>query len=195
MNILIDKLPSTVEISGREYSIRADFRTSLQFEQVVTASAASDVEKIERLLSLYYPEIPQDVAGAVQAALDFYIGPKPSTKERRTAKPQQQVYSFEHDAEYIFAAFQEAYQIDLSTATLHWWAFRALFAALPADTMFVKIVGWRAAKITDKMPATEKERLRKLKEAYALPSKRIKTANELEKILMGNGDITKFLAT
>ncbi len=195
MNILVDKLPSTVEIGGRTYPINTDFRVSLQFEQTITDSETDNVEKLERLLTLYYPEIPQNVAGAVQAALDFYIGPKRQEKERRPAKQPQRVYSFEHDAEYIFAAFQEAYQIDLSAADLHWWAFRALFAALPADTMFVKIVGWRAAEIIDKMPAAEKKRLRELKKAYALPSKRVKTATELEKILMRSGDLTGFLAS
>lgn len=193
MNILVDKLPAEVEVSGRVYPIRADFRTSLQFEQIVTDPEISDEEKIERLLVLYYPEIPQDIAGAAQAALKFYVGPQRSGKERRPSNPKQQVYSSQHDAEYIFAAFWEAYQINLSEIELHWWTFRALFAALPADTMFVKIVGWRAAEITDKMPAVEKKRLRELKKAYALPSKRVKSANELEKILMGDGNIAGFL--
>lgn len=47
------------------------------------------------------------------------------------------------------AAFQQAYGIDLTREKVHWFRFRALFAALPEDTLIAKIMSWRTMDLSE----------------------------------------------
>ena len=67
------------------------------------------------------------------------------------------------------AAFQQTYGIDLTTSTMHWWRFRALFLSLPEDTLMHKIMCWRTADLSG-MQSEERQRYELLRGAYALPA-------------------------
>ena len=67
------------------------------------------------------------------------------------------------------AAFQQAYGIDLTTTKLHWWRFKALFAALPEDTRMFQIMSYRAVDLS-RLEGAERERYARLKDIYALPA-------------------------
>ena len=89
------------------------------------------------------------------------------------------IYSFEHDAEYIYAAFLDQYGIDLQDIEhLHWWKFRALFKGLKEDTLISKIMGYRSIEITNNMSDSEKKYYRKMKQIYALPDNRTQEEKE-----------------
>ena len=62
-----------------------------------------------------------------------------------------------------------AYGIDLTTAKLHWFRFRALFAALPEDTLMAKIINWRTLDLAD-YEGSMREHYTALKERFALPA-------------------------
>lgn len=51
---------------------------------------------------------------------------------------------------------------------MHWFRFRALFAALPEDTLMAKIMGWRSADLAD-YEGSMLEHYAELKERFALP--------------------------
>ena len=44
-NIILNRLPDRVEIGGKEYQIRSDFRTSILFEAMIR-STLNDKEKL-----------------------------------------------------------------------------------------------------------------------------------------------------
>ena len=79
------------------------------------------------------------------------------------------VFDYRCDAPYIVAAFQQAYGIDLTQERLHWFLFRALFAALPEDTLMAKIMVWRSADLAD-YEGSMREHYAALKERFALPA-------------------------
>lgn len=58
-NIILNRLPDRVEIGGKEYQIRSDFRTSILFEAMIR-STLNDKEKLIQMLHMYYPVIPQE---------------------------------------------------------------------------------------------------------------------------------------
>lgn len=185
MNILIDELPESVEIDGIEYKINSDFRISIMFELLMQDNTINDNEKIDVALNLYYPEIPHDPVQALEKILWFYrCGKEDSAsytqKENTGAFIQQQaIYSFEFDAEYIYAAFLDQYGIDLQDIEhLHWWKFKALFKGLREDNLIVKIMGYRAIKIDDSMNDSEKKFYRRMKKIYALPDNRTQEEKE-----------------
>lgn len=184
MNILIDELPESVEIDDIKYKINTDFRIGILFTLLIQDNTVTDMEKIEIALNLYYPEIPHDPLKAIEKILWFYrCGQEsPSSNQQvqtETSAYQQAIYSFEHDAEYIYAAFLDQYGIDLQDIEhLHWWKFRALFKGLKEDNLIVKIMGYRAIKIDDNMTDSEKKFYRRMKKIYALPDNRTQEEKE-----------------
>jgi hypothetical protein len=202
MNILIDLLPKSVEIGGAEYEINFDFRTSILFEMMMQDYQLSDKEKILKSLELYYPIIPEDIDKNINEAIDkalwFYRGGKDIKNQSSQAGDgkSKKIYSFEYDDEYIYSAFLDQYNMDLQDVEdLHWWKFKAMFKALREDNEIVKIMGYRAMTIDNKMSKEQKEYYRKMKKLYEIPKSKNETEkiNALEEALMGNGDLKGIL--
>ncbi len=205
------QFPTAIRVGGLDFPIETDFRASVAFELLASDPDASDEDVTFGLFDLYFPEhkgqfreitaqsdaqvifLASHVKETFKALLDFYSGGMPERK--RTGGSQKRLYDFEADEPYTYASFLQAYQIDLRTAKLHWWDFKALLSALPQDTVFEKILQIRGAEIGPKLPKEEKERLRRLKQFYALPEKKPKAAQEAAdrtmEILMGSGDLSE----
>lgn len=197
MNLLLGCLPRSVDIAGREVPIVTDYRAGIKFEHLLHNSRLSNREKLEQALQLYFRNVrlsPKEYSAATDAILDFYRcgAPRRPRGECDDSGPEEApAYSYEHDADYIYAAFMQAYGLDLTAEPhLHWWQFRALFKALPEDTMFMKIIGYRVAKIPPKASAEQRQRIEELKRIYALPleadQQQLKT--DLTAILLNGGN-------
>lgn len=194
-NIILDVLPETVEIDGAEYRINSDFRISILFELLMQDDEVGKRQKLIQGLKLYYPEIPQNMTEAVDKMIWFYrCGKETGNGGHGSGSGRaKQIYSFEHDDDYIYAAFLEQYGIDLQDVEeLHWWKFRALFRGLSEDTEFVKIMGYRSVKITSKMSKEQREFYKKMQSIHALPiTDAERKADELlTEALLNGGDIT-----
>lgn len=203
INLLVDELPETVEIDGQEYEINTDFRVGILFETMMQDRTLSTEERVLLALNLYYPNPPENVVQAFLNILWFYKCGKEKMEEIVKGDDDTEggeegakiAYSFEHDDAYIYAAFLQKYGIDLTTTDMHWWKFRALFRALPDDTPIIKIMGYRVAKITDKMSKGEKAYLRKMKKIYRLPLSEAEQEynSKLIEALENGGDLTGLL--
>ena len=183
MNLLIDVAPKTVSIDNKEYKINTDFRISMMFENLMQDRNYKENEKIALAMHLYYPIAPENIEGAVERLLWFYRCGKELDEEvagNKDTEKVEDVYSFEHDDEYIYSAFLDQYNIDLQDDNLHWWKFRALFKGLKEDNLINKIMGYRATKITDDMTDKEKAYYRKMKEIYKIPDNRTKEEKEID---------------
>lgn len=194
-NIILDVLPETVDIDGAEYRINSDFRISILFELLMQDDEVGKRQKLIQGLKLYYPEIPHNVTMAVDKMIWFYrCGKETESGGHGSGSGRaKQIYSFEHDDDYIYAAFLEQYGIDLQDVEeLHWWKFRALFRGLSEDTEFVKIMGYRSVKITSKMSKEQREFYKKMQSIHALPiTDTERKADELlTEALLNGGDIT-----
>ncbi len=179
-NILTDSLPETVIVDGREFPIESDFRAGIQFELTILDKKMTDKEKFKKVMEVFYGNTPpHNKSEALKAIIGFYKCQfsseehKPEEKtdeeEKTEQKPPKRIYDFKYDDGYIYAAFLQQYGIDLTEARLHWWRFMALFKALTEDTLFVKIMGYRSADTSKIKNRTDRERIMRLKQVYALP--------------------------
>ncbi|MBR1677328.1 MAG: bacteriophage Gp15 family protein [Clostridia bacterium] len=200
MNILIDGLPSSIEFGGRVVPIDTDFRTGILFEQMIQDPTLGEEERLITIFSLYLhdnlPETEEEATEALKEIITFYrCGDTSEIEDKGGSGSSEEAFSYDYDADYIYAAFYSAYRIDLAKEALHWWQFRALFRALPTDTEFMKIVGYRTMEIPAKMSKEQKAHYRKLKKLYALPipEERKQLESDLEQILLNGGDITALL--
>lgn len=198
MNILIDLLPNKVEVDGIEYEIRSDFRTSMLFELLMQDNEVADKDKIICALELYYPICPKNIDEAMDKILWFYRCGKDVTLNKGNGKGKSvtQIYSFEHDDGYIYAAFLDQYGIDLQDIQyLHWWKFKAMFKALKEDNEIVKIMGYRSMDLSRIKDKDQKEYYKKMKELYKIPisiDEEMKL-DQIEKALLNGNDINNLL--
>ena len=168
MNLITEVAPLSIEIGGVDYAIDADFRNCIRFEQLMFDPALNDDTRWALALNLFFPNIPQDIQAALQKILWLYAADQEEKKTSGSGR-QKRIYSFEHDSEYIFAAFYSDYGIDLNEIEfLHWWKFRALFAGLKPDNLICKIMEYRGADLS-KLKGEEKKFYQKMQKQYALP--------------------------
>lgn len=201
MNILIDDIeyPDQAEVNGKRYEIRTNFRTSILFELMMQDDSLDARAKVQKCLNLYYPILPDNLNEAVNVALWFYrCGQEETAQQKRMAVRQGKspIYSFEHDAGLIYAAFLLAYNIDLQDIEyMHWWKFRFLFNSLPKDCELKKAMEYRSIDLNDKMLKEQKDFYKKMKRLYALPLSKIEDDRQttLENALLNGGDVSGIL--
>ena len=201
-NMLIDPLPKIVSIGDTPYAINSDFRITIAFEILMQDPDIEDAQKARKALGLYYPIIPDDLDAAVDQIMLLYQGGKIYRQEqaRRSGAldpaDRQMIYSYEHDDDYIYAAFLSQYHIDLQKVPyMHWWKFRALFHSLQPDVKISEIMGYRSMEIDGKMTTEQRNYYQKMKDLYALPmpADEIEKADAIANALMNGGDLSGLL--
>ena len=198
MNILVDLVPTTVNIDNKEYEINSDFRTSILFELLMQDGTIEEDDKILMALQLYYSDIPENIKKAIEQMLWFYRCGKDvsSSKGNGKSKGVTQIYSFEYDDDYIYSAFLDQYNIDLQDIEyLHWWKFKAMFKALKDDNMIVKIMGYRSMDLSKVKDKEQKAYYRRMQKLYEIPISKDEQ-NKLDDItiaLLSGKDLSKVL--
>lgn len=198
MNLLIDLVPKTITIDNKEYEINSDFRTSILFELLMQDKSIKDNDKIYLALELYYPNIPDDINSAIEKMLWFYRCGKDliTSKRKGKGKSDIQIYSFEHDDDYIYAAFIDQYGIDLQDIDqLHWWKFKAMFKSLKENNEIVKIMKYRSMDLSKIKDKEEKAYYKKMQNLYKIPVSKNEQEklDEIEKALLNGEDISKLV--
>lgn len=173
-------MPNGLVIRGREYPISTDFRTAVAYQR----AAAEGSLTAEQFLDLWFPvERPEDVEAALEAVGAFYtMGQK--GPERNTYGPAP--YDLQQDAGAIYAAFYREYGLDLGTASLHWWQFRALLEGLITHS-FQQRVGYRVGDLGG-LDAKERAQALKLRRLYAIEGESLQAHLErLERLAQKTG--------
>ena len=158
-------------------------------------------KKLMRILLLYYGDIacvPADVGAAFTAVMNFYHCDKDNSLQGGTATNRRtQIYSFEHDAPYIYAAFLEQYGIDLTQENdLHWWRFKAMFDSLSEKTQFVENYGLQVHDNHKRYEPTAERVLQTYAEKHMqspVSKLKEKKTTALEQALLNGGDLTGLL--
>ncbi len=176
MNVLIDKLPTVAVIDGEEYPLDTDFRTCLKIMQAFEDPDLTDYEKRYVMLRLLYGEnIPRNVQEAVRYATLFLD----CGEDYKTTPSEERIYSFDHDAKYIYSGIKRAHDVNLNAIEyLHWWEFVYMFMDLPEDCFFTQLRGLRYRKAHGKLTKEEKEYVAQMADVIDLPI--IRTAEETE---------------
>lgn len=183
MNILIDKLPDSISIDGKEYRIHTDFRNWIQFEILMFDHKIPLEQKIIDLLKLCFLELPDSIESSIMGMIQFYSGDAKKEEDgHENNSTKQPIYSYKRDADYIYSAFLTQYHIDLQTANLHWWQFKALFKSLNDTNMIIKIMEYRSMDLNQMKDKDQKRFYRKMKLLYKLPDERTEEEKERDMI-------------
>jgi hypothetical protein len=162
----------------------------IEYETLLQNSKDSSDVLFGKIKQLIFVDVCPDESLDEETAdkiLWFYCCGKELSKDSGTGS--KQIFSYEFDDTFIYAAFKEQYNIDLESANLHWWKFIALMNSLSDSTMLVKIMGYRAVAISSKMSAEQRNFYAKMKKQYAIPeSKEIKEHNNAIETALLNGE-------
>lgn len=163
MNILTDPLPTAVEIDGMEFEISTDFRDALRVILAFEDREMAAVEQQAVMLHNLYPVTPGNIGEALRLGVKFLDGGEDRAED--DSGSGLRLYSFNQDANYIFAAFKQMHGIDLQEVEyLHWWVFLALFMDLGPDTTFVSLINLRKRiKSGEKLTDAEKKMYREMR--------------------------------
>ena len=160
MNILLNKLPSSVEADGFVFNIETDYRAAVKFSLMIEKGE----ENIYKLCEPFFPRgfPPGELDSMIEAVLYFYRAGEEKKEAVETSKSSEPAYSFDVDRDAIYADFWRYYNIDLSEEYLHWWTFRSLLMGLPEDSNFKMRIYYRKCNLKD-LPKKEKQRIAKIR--------------------------------
>lgn len=182
-NILLDELP---KITPNNYKINTSYKQGIKFELLMQDNELQKEEKVMLALALFYDKkeinqikTPEELQKRINDILWFYKCNKIEQNNKGVnARKEKQIYSYEFDADKIYSAFMQQYNVDLQKTDLHWWQFRSMFESLTDTTQIVEIMGYRAIDLSKIKDKEEKKRYKELKKIYALPDMRTQEQKE-----------------
>lgn len=181
-NVLIDRLPTNVEVDGQRYVVDSDFRTCLRVILAFEDPELTNAEKQMVMLENLYPTLPENVTEAFTQGLWFLDGGG-SPDDKNGSENGRRVYSFEKDAPYIFSAFRQTHGIDLETIDyLHWWKFLYLFMDLGESTFFIRLVGLRKRLADGTATKEERKAAREMGSVIEIPEEETMTPEEQKEV-------------
>ena len=174
---MIGVLPTSLEVDGRNYEIRTDFRVALLIFQAFNDPELTDYEKNVICLQSLYKEIPSNVEAACTKAAWFLDGgDKPRSKQAPT-----KVIDWEQDEQLMFPAINKVAGYETRSADyVHWWTFLGFFNEI-GEGLWQQIMNIRLKKAKHKkLEKWEKEFYKEHKEIIDLKKKLSKEEQEKE---------------
>jgi hypothetical protein len=171
-DLLTDALPTVWH--GRR--IDPDFRHMVRLSNAYShGKLEKDPTEALSIMKRFYrePVLYEQTPDAYSQMVDFYRAGEQAaagTSYQPDSTPASPpAFDYQCDAGYIVAAFQQAYGIDLTCEKVHWFRFRALFAALPEETLMAKIMSWRTMDLSE-YEGSMRAHYADLQERFALPA-------------------------
>lgn len=192
-NILIDRLPTCVEINNIKYEVNSNFRVFILIEQLLKDNFFDKKKRVMMALDLFYIDKPIELDLAIKEMFHFYtMDFLYSSKSKKGGNTNnKKIYDWDYDQPYIYSAFLNQYNIDLQEIEyLHWWKFRFLFMSLKEENKIVQIMSYRSVDLSDIKDKTERKRYEKLQKEYEIPISvdERKQLDEIDEALM-NGRV------
>jgi len=170
MRRAINDYPESVDVDGTLYPVRSDYKNALLILDAGDDMELSQEECLAVQLNIFYRDFASvrrrpDLIKFISAMTGFLRCGKQSIGSVTEIK----TLDYRQDWQYIVAAFQKDYGIDLSkTDDIHWWRFCALLNGLSEDNMITKIVGYRGVNLSDIKDKNMRKFYAKMKQTYML---------------------------
>ena len=158
---MFNKLPLFIYINNNKYFINTDFRNMILFEEKMQdIENMTKDERIDVVFNTLYKFCPaffksnhtsKELKILHKKFLWFYqCGRKNYHIVTSSQCGINNIFSYQYDDEYIYGAFLEQYNIDLTIDRVHWWKYKACLSSLKKDTRIEEIKSYRAYSGKDK---------------------------------------------
>ena len=139
---MVYDLPTSLEIHGREYEIRSDYRAILDICIALSDNELNEQSRAIVVLNIFYPdisEIPQDAwQEAVEKCIWFING-----GEDEQSQKGPRLMDWEQDFKLIAAPINRVLGKEVrSVDYLHWWSFLSAYMEI-GECTFSQVVSIR----------------------------------------------------
>lgn len=170
--MLSQKLDKYVEFAGRRYRLRLSFDKVLRVLDLQKDALFLPHERLALSVGILAGRRAAKLPTAKQQALFQRIWDEYVNADSRPTKPGPRLLDFTQDAAAIYAAFRQAYGVDLlqEQGDMDWRVFMSLFHGLPENTKIREIMAIRSREIPapTKYNAKEIAALMEAKAYYAI---------------------------
>lgn len=165
---MIGDLPTSLDIAGKKYAIRSDFRVVLTIIQAMNDPDLSDQEKCYVCLKCLYVDLGSLPGENMQEAAEkayWFIGGGDTPKSEHDVK----TFDWEQDESIIFPAINKTAGYETRAVKyLHWWSFLGFFGEI-GEGLFSQVTYIRRKMARGKkLDKWEKEFVRNHKELITL---------------------------
>ena len=149
-------LQNEIEISGRPYPVRSDFRTILEIFVMLDDPDLTDADKTEALLRMFYVNRPEDPKAALQAFTDFVdprreASPSGRHSQKGERKKPSRLIDWQQDFDLMVAPINHILGFECRSADyLHWHTFLAAYLEIPPESVFARVLRIREKLRTGK---------------------------------------------
>lgn len=177
---LNELLPKNYHYKGEDVQLDLSFDNVLDVFDVLQSNILYDFEMAEMCLILLFGEdviAEKDYMTVWNDIYDLYFNPvnEEFTEYDLEGNPMpkkkgKKLIDLEKDAEYIYASFMQAYQINLfeKQTKLHWFEFKALLNGLPEETVMKQVIHIRSWESSEHESSEYKRNMEKLQAFYSL---------------------------
>lgn len=176
-------IPTSLDVGGKEYAIRSDYRAILDICIVLNDPELPEWRRVYDAMYIFYPDyesIPEsDQEEALRQCFWFING----GKEDSNTKKSPQLVSWEQDFPLIVAPVNRVLGREIRAMEyLHWWSFLSAYMEIGGDCTFAQVVGIRDKQSRGKsLDKSEKEWLRRNRDIVDIKKKYTHEENELLK--------------
>lgn len=165
-----EELPTRITADDLEIPVSADFRSWIKADLILKDRQIPKEAKLPvicQYIGLDLTNLDVTIPDLWAGIFKFYMCEQEPRGEA-VSSSSATAYRFDCDWWLIYAAFIQQYGINLLTADLHWFEFRALLDGLTEQTQFIKVVQARL-RDTSKLKGEEKAQAEKLKRYWRVP--------------------------
>ena len=169
---MIYDLPKRLEVCGREYEIRSDFREILDIIGILNDEELENGERAFVTLLFFYPEFKEMPTEHYQEAIEQCFWFINGGKQEADDKPAPRLMDWEQDFPFIIAPVNRVIGHEIrADAYLHWWTFLSAYMEI-GECTFAQIVHIREARNRGKpLDASDKEWYRRNKDIVDLKTR------------------------
>ena len=177
---MIGQLPKTLQVNGKAYEIRSDFRNILRIFQALSAEELSDSEKAYIFLKRLYVDADSfrkaDLEEAYKQAMWFV-----ECGNQKEDRPSPRLVNWEKDEQLIFPEINKVAGTEVRELPyMHWWTFMGYFQAVDRDGLwgYVLMIRQKRAK-HKKLEKAEKEFYTANKNLCSVHEVKYRSANDI----------------
>lgn len=170
-----DLLPTELEIGGRMYAIRSDYRDCLEIMRAIADPELSDTDRAAVAITIMYPNAeeipPEQLQEAVNKAI-WFIGCGKPEKNTSSKKPPRLV-DWDRDFPLMVAPINKIIGKEVRAVEyMHWWTFMAAWDEIPPDCLWAQVVKIRRKKAAGRpLDKSEMAWYRENKDLIDMPEK------------------------
>ena len=147
---MIGSLPKALEINGKEWDIRSDYRNILRIFDALTDDELSDSEKLLVVLTRMYVDFEhmprEDYEEAYKQASKFM-----ECHEHSDDKKKPQLINWEKDEHMIFPAINAVAGCEVRAVEyMHWWTFMGYFENVDNEGLWSFVLSIRQKRAKGK---------------------------------------------